>query len=223
MTYNTWDDLITELLIEAEKQEIQQINDNEPSTIPLHLHNKLRQLIGMKKVNNKKILHILSRAAIIFLVIFTALSTAYVLSPKARAFVDKMIQTVYKDHNTYHFSTKPTTIEKGDYQLGYIPEGFELVEELDWDNDFILTYSNENKERIVFNYRSASLGNSAIDNEQMTHTKITVNGMDGVIAYSKKENFVIAFILDNDVLIKIMGDFDDYTAIKILENIQKNK
>ena len=173
--------------------------------------------------HRKTVHRVLSTAAIVFLAVTISFTALLLVSPKARAYVENIIKEIYAEYNNYRFSTKETIVEEGDYTLGYIPEGFELVDESHGENYHNYIYMTTENSLLTFNYSSASSGSLGIDNEHMIHQKIEVNGMEGTFAYSEEENFMVAFILDEGVLLSIDGDFGYDETIKILENIESHK
>lgn len=166
---------------------------------------------------------ILLNIAAVLLALTISFTALLLVSPRARAYVEKIIKEIYAEYNNYRFSTQETTVEEGDYTLGYMPEGFELVEESHGENYHNYVYMTTENSLLTFNYSSASSGSLGIDNEHMIHQKIEVNGMEGTFAYSEEENFMVAFILDGGVLLSIDGDFGYDETVKILKNIESHK
>ncbi len=237
MTYDTWDELLTELMKEDDRREQKRLDD-EYKDIALSpaLKHRIEQMIAehteqtnaptsaqRPKRRPMTVLRVLQRATAAVMIVLLLGTTLYFVSPTAQALIRRIIQTVLSDHNAYRFDTEPVEIQKGDYSLGYIPEGFELVEEISSEISYTAIYKNEKEDRLVFSFNSADVGTIAIDNENMVHEKITINGMEGYIAHAEEELFTVAFVLDDGMVLEITGDFDDETAIKILENIQKNR
>ncbi|MDO5096831.1 MAG: DUF4367 domain-containing protein [Peptostreptococcaceae bacterium] len=220
------DKLMADLLFQYEEQEFENIDSMQDIPIPSELDNRIQALIrhhSSPEKSKKQNLSVLRKAAIVFLVLGITLGSVLAFSPKARALVKDIIKIFYSDHNSYRFGTEYVEIHKGDYTLGYIPEGFELLEEGEVVSGFYQYYNGENESRLDFYYYSAQAGTIAIDNENMEHKDIKINGLEGVIAHDTESLFTSAFLLDEGVVLEITGDFEYDTAIKILENIQKNR
>lgn len=223
MIEKRWDDLIQKMLQDAEEQEISELSA-EPLTLSKKFDRRMRRSIRDGKMFDRRqqMLRILSKAAIILVVIVATLSITYVFSPTARAMMQNIIRLIYPDHNSYRFGTQEVEVHKDDYTLGYIPEGFELVEEIKWNNGYDIGYKN--KENILsFSYRKGKDRKISIDNEHMTHTNININGMEGVIAHDTETLFTVAVLVDENVILKLTADLEYNEAIKVLENIQKHR
>lgn len=220
-----WDALLQKLLNDAEKQEIAELS-MQPLTPSTNFEREMKTLIGQyKKAESRKYtIRILYKAAIILLIIVTTLSSAYIFSPTARAVMQNIIRIIYPDHNSYRFGTQKIEIKKGDYSLGYIPEGFEPVEEIENINGYTFIYENSEKYAFDFSYRSGAGMTIGIDNEHMTHEDIVINEMEGIIAYSNDEElFTVGLLSDDGIVLEVTADLDKETVIKILENIQKHR
>ncbi|MDO4710644.1 MAG: DUF4367 domain-containing protein [Peptostreptococcaceae bacterium] len=217
-----WDDLFQIMLKDAEEQEIAELS-MQPLTPSPNFEKAIKKLIAQNKktARKRRMIRYLSKAAVILLVIFATLSAAYVFSPTARAMMQKIIRIIYSGHNSYRFGTRKVELKKGDYSLGYIPEGFEPVEEIEWHDGYGIDYKN--KENILsFSYRQGKDRNISVDNENMTHTNININGMEGFIAQDTETLFTVAVLVDEDIVLKLTADLEYNEAIKVLENIQKH-
>lgn len=221
---NKVDKVMIDLLKQYEEQEFANIESmNNP--VPPELDNKIRSMIHQHSSPKKRkpIGAFLYKAAIVFLLLGITLGGVLAFSPQARAVVKQIVKIFYSDHNSYRFGTDYVELHKGDYTLGYIPEGFKLIEEGEVPTGFYQYHDRYDGSTLDFVYYSANAGTIAIDNEHMKHQDITINGLKGVIAHDAESLFTSAFLLDDGVVLKITGDFEYDTAIKILENIQKNK
>lgn len=220
------DKLMADLLFQYEEQEFENIDSMKNIPIPSELDNRIQSLIchhSSPKKSKKHNLSVLRKVAIVFLVLGITLGSVLAFSPKARALVKDIIKIFYSDHNSYRFGTEYVEIHKGDYTLGYIPQGFELVEEGESEDIYQYIYSGKDNTMLIFTVSDASASSMLIDNENMEHKDIKINGLEGVIAHDSESLFTSAFLLDDGVVLEITGDFEYHTAIKILENIQKNK
>ncbi len=220
------DKLMADLLFQYEEQEFENIDSMQDIPIPSELDNRIQSLIrhhSSPKKSKKHNLSVLRKVAIVFLVLGITLGSVLAFSPKARALVKDIIKIFYSDHNSYRFGTEYVEIHKGDYTLGYIPQGFELVEEGESEDIYQYIYSGKDNTMLIFTVSDASASSMLIDNENMEHNDIKINGLEGVNAHDSESLFTSAFLLDDGVVLEITGDFEYDTAIKILENIQKNK
>lgn len=225
MIEKRWDDLIQKMLQDAEEQEISELSA-ESLALSKKFDRRMRRSIRDGKMFDRRqqMLRILSKAAIILVVIVATLSITYVFSPTARAMMQNIIRLIYPDHNSYRFGTQKVEVHKDDYTLGYIPEGFELLEEIEKVTGYILIYENSDGYALDFSYRQGKGASIGIDNEHMTHEDIVINDMEGIIAYSNDEElFTVGFLVDDQIILKVTADLDKETVIKILENIQKHR
>lgn len=227
-TENDWDRILTELLKENENIEIQKIRmEQEDIRIPSELDKKIRSQIQRgsapyKEFRQQK--HLLKVASILLL--FTLLGTGlFLVTPKAVAFVEKIIVQEYPDHNIYRFGTKYVEVHKGDYALGYIPEGFELVEEVDVINTHREIYSSEDGRAFVFTYKNADTGSILEDTEELIHEDFELNGMKGKLIYAKEGELPYSsiFVLDGDVFVEVFAHLEKEEVIKSLESVFENR
>lgn len=226
MIEKRWDDLIQKMLQDAEKQEISELSA-EPLTLSKKFDRRMRRSIRDGKMFDRRqqMLRILSKAAIILVVIVATLSITYVFSPTARAMMQNIIRLIYPDHNSYRFGTQKVEVHKDDYTLGYIPEGFELVGEEEIEGCSYSSYfKDKDGNRIIFTYQCASGSSVGIDNENMNSQSVVINDMEGIISYSNDEElFTVGFLVDDQIILEVTADLDKETVIKILENIQKHR
>ena len=200
-----------------------QIQGEYADSAESHAHVKKDAQQEQAFARKKIIFRVLHQAVVLLLVALLSMGALYITSPRARAYMDTIIQRIYKDHNTYRFSTEEVSVHEGDYSLGYIPEDFVLEDEMHGHSMHILFYRGKDDRRLSFSYQSACSGTWAIDNERMTHQDIEIQGKKGVLAYSEEENFALAFILDKGILLGVDGDFSAEEALYILEHVQAHK
>jgi len=96
---------------------------------PLHLA-RMEHLIRSRERRNRRVFT-LQRVAVILLALLLTFGSWLAVDVHAREVFFTWVRTVYEDHVVYRFhgGASTTTGELPDYVLGWIPEGFELVEE----------------------------------------------------------------------------------------------
>ena len=107
------------------------------------------------------------------------------------------------------------------YELGYLPEGFELVEEKEWKTTNEKTYSDGNK-RIKFvqiPYSNELVRELLIDNNDSNIEYIELKG--GRIIHAQKNDMISLLWSDDKYILKVTLNFivDKDECIKIIESI----
>ena len=109
------------------------------------------------------------------------------------------------------------------YELGYLPEGFELVEEKEWNSSNEKIYSDGNKQiKFVQLSYSSELGvEIALDNNESNAKYIDISGNS--IVYTQKNNSTTLVWIKDEYVFKLVFNFEitEDEWIRIVEFISK--
>lgn len=135
---------------------------------------------------------ILCVAAVILALLLSSLSVGAVRDLIANFFVRQ-----YSDHNTMSANTEetgyPDKLEEV-YELGYVPDGYKLQDEIITKKDATYLYFND-KNAIAFTQSTKDYFDVNVDNEHSRHVTETYNGQEYYFVYSDEGE--IEIIWDN--------------------------
>ena len=158
------------------------------------------------------------RAAAAILIAFTVLlGTAMAVSPTVRAAVVNFVRSWFEDRTIYQ--TPERNLGKI-WIFEYIPEGFELYEDISNEIQALYIYIDSVGTTISI---SISTGRQGVDNEHSFFSQTIINGnaADVYESYdSQYPNMVIMFDDREGVFITLVSEIEIDELIKIAENIK---
>ena len=172
---------------------------------------KVRRRVSLKK----KILYALIAALI---AVSLAMSVSAIREPIINFFVE-----IYDSFiSVFVDAPAPASIAiEEKYELGYLPEGFELVEEKEWPSSYEAIYSDEKRRiRVIqLEYSQELFSEFSSDNTGANVEQIEINGMQ--ILYIHKNNMVSLIWHDDKYMIKLTLNFvvTKEECVKIIESI----
>jgi hypothetical protein len=160
--------------------------------------------------------HKLTRSAaraILIAAIIMAIATVAIAATVGRDFIVQK----FHDYSTYSVIDSSGVKDVEDIHIGYIPEGFEMINKETSNNDSFLTFSN--KEKWINIYKSKINHEIAFDTEHNDSEIIKNNSFNGV--YYKDENFNYSGVTWNDgvFVFTIEGNVSKEELTRIAENI----
>jgi len=157
------------------------------------------------------------RVAASFMVTLTVLFTITIAaSPTVRATVTNFVRTWFDDRTEYFVPNRDLHTE---WTFGYIPEGFELVEEYDHMLLIQRVYENNDSVKIIV---SISTGKAFIDNEHSDYYSTRINGNIADIYVSNDIEYpsiIVIFHEQTGMRILLISEIDISELIKVAENI----
>lgn len=222
--------LLKEAVCEYHIEELKAIPSNRELkatyTLSPEFYRKMDKLLrAQEKVMRKyNIIRILKYAAIIVLMIGTLALT----NSDVRAKIKEIFFEMFDEYAVMTFNSDSenviTSLEDLNFELGYVPDGFELVDKFKDDNIAIEHYSNQNEILSINYYLDFGVENNLnTDNEDMMYEKITVNDkFEGYFRSSEdknKENVLIFSNSNKGFSVSIMANLSKEELIKIAENI----
>ena len=189
---------------------------------------KVRRYINIlkeKKYGKKLIWMYASRAAVAFLCVISLLFGFVMINSEVRASVEKVFFIWYDKYTEVVFNETSddfSSYELEDFEIGYIPEGFELQYETNLDDMRLSGFINTKKEDSlidiqIFDGTQASIG---IDNEQMLYEKIKIGSNDAWIMYNDEAEYGCLLVVYGKISILVVGDLSKEEIIKVAENIK---
>ena len=220
-----FDEILTAALYRASELDI----ENTPSNSELdelvqpskRFQRKMKALLHNPKAYTRNIrrplyIKMMRVAAAIFIALAVLFSATMAVSPTVRATVANFVRTWLEDRTEY--SVPPQDLHRA-WTFGYIPEGFELVEEINLGLILLYTYENSNSEEILI---SISTGSQIVDNEHSDFYSTRINGNDADVYVSNDIEYPsIVIMIHEQTGMKIMlqSEINIEEIIKIAENI----
>lgn len=165
----------------------------------------------------------LSRAAVIFLCIIALGAGVMMTSPTVRAAARNVIIEWFEKYT--HFSFVATDVGENDFEniedvkIGYIPDGFELVntEEIPGNITYDYYLNNSYYSVDIFDNETSSL---FPDNERSEYTKTEINDHEVWIIYDEKTVSGSLVLVGAKISVLITGTLPKNELIKIAESIK---
>ena len=179
-----------------------------------------------KETKNKyknKFKSIISKVAIIFLILFISIAT---LTVTVDAFRVRLFNTIIKNTEKYldievNEESQTNNIEEnigGFYELEYIPNGFELDYVENLGDTKIVNYINNRNEEILFN-QSPNGTNFQLDSEDAEIKEVDIMGSEGILL--KKEGRVTLFWNNDEYSFYLVSTIDEKELISMAESLIK--
>ena len=175
---------------------------------------KVRRRVSLKK----KILYALIAALI---AVSLAMSVSAIREPIINFFVE-----IYDSFiSVFVDAPAPASIAiEEKYELGYLPEGFELVDEKEWNSSNEKMYSDGNKQIkfVQLVYSSEKFAEFSFDNNYSNIEYIELNNEQ--IVYAQKNSRITLLWCDDEYMFKIIFDFiiTKEECVKIIESLCRN-
>lgn len=192
----------------------------EPHEFSPEFERKMEKLIRRNK--RQRVYAVLQKAACFVLAIALAGGVWLALDTEVRAEFFGWVREKYESFFHYQFEgvVQPSTQE---YELGWLPDGYEFAEQIETENGKMLIYTDE-KNLITFRY-ILGYGDTYLSDEDHTTILTTINGKPAQIYLSSK-NFVsnaIVLLSDNQTMFVISAYTGEDELVKMAENITFKK
>ncbi len=105
-----------------------------------------------------------------------------------------------------------------EFELGYVPEGYELFSE---DSDMIFRktiYENDDEKYIRFTVRRSEDYNMSVDNDTFKQREIMVNSYQALLFYDDKNSVIIWQV--GDYTLDLFTGLSQKEAIKVAKNVK---
>lgn len=160
--------------------------------------------------------------AVAALAVVIGLSTWLAVDTEARAAMVEWIRTAYEDSIVYKFFHPGAVGDDNSYRLGWVPDGYALLQEETGELMYIAVYQRES-EVIYFTYGLSDEYNQAEFIPGNSDTEpVSVYGNPGEFYAAKDEretNELVWFDSVQGILFVLSSDLDQETMLKMAESI----
>ena len=146
-------------------------------------------------------------------VLSALLLTAFVIPSSREFIIDK-----FHNYSTYKLTEDNGNSVNGEITVGYIPEGFELVEKQSYSKQLTSIFKNENEKHLII-YKSASTSKINFDTEDLNVKMFDVNGIKYTVCIDEHGNVNILWT-KNDYIYRIDGNISVEELIKVSETVK---
>ncbi len=177
-----------------------------------------------KEQKKSKYKNLISKVAIVFLILFVSITT---LTVTVEAFRVKVFNMIIENTQRYlgievqeNESKVNENMEslKADYILEYIPEGFKINSIKKLDKTKVLTYTNEVNEEIIFN-QSPNGTKFQMDSENAIRKNVYINEEKGIALI--KDDLNILFWHDEEYSFYLLSTVKLEELISMAESLDK--
>lgn len=178
----------------------------------------------MFRQNHPVLKHGLQSAAVLFLTITVLFGSLLTVNTDAREFVSGWVKTRIETVYHFHFEGNAAEADSTEYVLGWIPDGYTLVETVDFPGQRIYNYADADKKwYLSFTY---SVDSSDADifllNADCTQKEVTVNGIPATLYIPLSDDNSPDIIWEDrekGVLFILTAHVSEDVLIKMAENI----
>lgn len=183
---------------------------------------KMRHLLFRQ--NHPVLMRGLQSAAVLFLTITVLFGSLLTVSTDAREFVSGWVKTRIETIYHFYYEGDAAQADSTEYVLGWIPDGYTLVETVDFPGQRIYNYADADKRwYLSFTY---SVDSSDADifllNADCTQKEVTVNGIPATLYIPLSDNNSPDIIWEDrekGVLFILTAHVSEDVLIKMAENI----
>ena len=162
----------------------------------------------------------LQRVAVVLLALLLTFGSWLAVDVHAREVFFNWVRTVYEDHVVYRFhggstSTTPDTLPE--YELGWIPEGFELVDESQGTYIGYKTYENKQTEDVIVISYAMQLEHTQIA-DYSQFSKVEIDSLEGWFFLAADEgdsNELIWFDEENGIVFHLNSTLPEVEIVKL--------
>ena len=215
-----FDVLLEQAFSDVIEEDFQKLKgESETCTISAETEHKIKQLIARAgKTEAKKRAKTILRAASIVLVVLLNLSLIGILMvPSVNAEVRNVFAELFDKYVSFENEEQDSYIvTTSEYEIGYIPDGFELL--LNDDRQIRFCEQNNGNGCIIINISDEDFCRLSADADSDTSTIIHIHGKD---AYLKiEDNDITLFWYDGYHFISILSNIPEEQIIKIAKHIK---
>ena len=224
-----FDLVLKEALQESLDKELQEIDEMVASSPPHEFspqfEKRMRKLINSigRKDRIKKYTRIAVRTIVSMAAAFGLIFGVLLTQPEVSAAVQNVIRTVFDRYDKYDYVGDELTVDNfnNNIRLGYVPDGYYLSSGYYSHAAVLLTYVNENKNEIMFDYGIANGASGIYDNEHNSYSEFTINGIDYYYYESNDNDFYDILVWYKDgYSFSVFAHLSKEELVKIAENVK---
>ncbi len=187
---------------------------------------KMRRLLFRQ--NHPVLTRALQSAAVLFLTITVLFGSLLTVSTDAQEFVSGWVKTKIETVYHFYYEGNPSQGDSStEYVLGWIPDGYTLVETVDFPGERIYGYVDADKKwNLTFSYSADSSGADIyMLNADCAQKEVTVNGLPATlyIPFNDDSPAIVWEDREKGVLFFITAHVSEDVLIKMAENIVAKK
>ena len=147
-----------------------------------------------------------TRVAVAALIAMLLFATAFAASPELRARTISFIMEVFDDRTEFRLEETETSMADYTIETGWLPEGMELVEEINGDKNKTVKFRDPAGAVIRISLYKMDDVLASVDTEDSESKEITVQGEPALITGKGQIIKIVVKNRDNGTLIKILGE-----------------
>lgn len=136
---------------------------------------KMNKLIARRKTPFWEYVNTAKKRVAIVAIALLSLLMIVLGNEEIRASMLQWCAEVYEEYTHYFFEGETTKEIAYKYQLMMVPEGFEVVQIIDDNKCYIITYENENRQTIIFKQNATEGYDYIMDNERLEWSTVIID------------------------------------------------
>ena len=222
-----FDSILTRAFRDAVKADMEEDKNTAPVKLtPEHLKAERRaynKYEAMERQLDKRSIHPRLRRAVSAVLIAGCVGFVTMISiPKVRAAVAEVVIEFFEKYVSFDFTRSgDSSAREGEYTFGYIPDGFELVEQYEDPLTKECVYKDGNGSELSILYVPTKNTILMNDIENAEYSEIEINGYRAYIMDSAAYNNARLLFDDGKNVFTIVGNLPKEEFLKIAENITK--
>ena len=180
----------------------------------------IRQLMD-KSLQKARRQGLYRRVAAIVAVSVILFGTIMVTNVHAREVVVRWLRQIFPDHVLYQFFGEPE-VDSHQYMIGWVPDGFDLIEQFDFDGYRMYSYESEN-ESFSVSFATIEDGfNIDIGDAAYEMQEVFINGLSAMLFIDLDDDSknLIWISQDGNIEIDMAGNISEDILIRIAESIK---
>ena len=205
-------------VIEEDVNKLQE--ENDPCTISAETDLKIRKMISKvgKRDHRMRTRTVIRVASIALVVLLNVGLIGLLLVPSVNAEVKNVFAELLDKYVSYEAASNyRKVVSTSEYEIGYIPDGFEVII---YEDDLVkFREINQGDAYISINISNEDIGRVSMDSENSETQTIRINGIDATLYFANDEH--VLFWYDGYHFISIYTNIGDSNLIKIAKSIKK--
>lgn len=222
-----FDSILTRAFRDAVKADMEEDKNTAPVKLtPEHLKAERRaynKYEAMERQLDKRSIHPRLRRAVSAVLIAGCVGFVTMISiPKVRAAVAEVVIEFFEKYVSFDFTRSgDSSAREGEYTFGYIPDGFELVEQYEDPLTKEWVYKDGNGSKLTISCSNTKATIFMNDIAQAEYLEIEVNGCRAYFMDTGVYNSERLIFDDRKNVFTIVGNLPKEEFLKIAENITK--
>lgn len=211
--------------LDIELRELDEDNEYDDYKFPATFDRKVRKIANSIGSNDriKKYTQVCVKAVVTAAAIMGVIFGGFLTQPDVYAAVQNVIRTIFDKYDKYDYMGDELTVENfnNNIRLGYVPDGYYLSNG-DYSHISVsLTYINESKNEIMFDYGIADGTSSNYDNEHNSYSNFIINDIEYHYYKSNDNDFYDTLVWYKDgYSFSILAHLSKEELVKIAENVE---